>query len=79
MAKKKADMERFHHANLYYVTMIISMIMAIFSLVQGIKYHLDDDVYFALGLYTIAVLFIVIAKSSFTRGRGHYHYHSHLP
>jgi len=78
MAKKKADMERFHHANLYYVTMVVSMILALFNLVQGIKYHFEDELYFALGFYTITILFIVIAKSSYTRGKGHYHYHSHI-
>jgi len=80
MAKKKrADLERFHHANLYYLTMTISLVMAIFNLVQGIRYHMDYEVYFALGFYTIAVLFFIIARSSYTRGRGHYHYHGHLP
>ena len=77
MAKKK-ELNHFHHANLYYVTMAVSLVLFIFNLVQGIKYHFEDDLNLAVGFYTIAVLFAIIARSSHTRGKGHYHYHGHL-
>lgn len=78
MEKKSIPMEEFHHANLYYVVMALSAILGIFFLVQGVRYHLDDEIYYALAFYTMGVLWFVIAKSSHTRGKGHYHYHRHL-
>jgi hypothetical protein len=58
--------------------MTVSLILFVFNLVQGIRYHVEDELNFALGFYTIAILFGIIAKSSHTRGKGHYHYHSHI-
>ncbi len=69
---------RFHHAHLYYVTMTISSVLAIFFLVQGVLYHIDYDMYFAICCYIIAVMFIIIGNSSHKRGKHHYHYHKHL-
>jgi hypothetical protein len=51
----------------------------IFFIVQGIRYHMEDEITFAILFYSMAVLWLVIAKSSHNRGKGHYHYHGHLP
>jgi hypothetical protein len=68
----------FNHANLYYLMMVVSSVLFIFFIVQGIRYHLDDELTFAMCFYIIAVLLAIIAKSSHNRGKGHYHYHGHL-
>ena len=89
MAKKKVKNESLsmdkhikysmNHANLYYIMMTISLVLAIFFLVQGIRYHVTDfDVQWPLTHYTMFVLLMIIAKSSHKRGKGHYHYHAHI-
>jgi len=75
---KEQEISHYQHAHLYYVMMVVSMIFMVLVLVQGILYHVEREIYFALSCYTIAVLLLIIAKSSHTRGKGHYHYHSHL-
>jgi len=75
---KKNHINHFHHANLYYITMTVAFIYMIFCLVQGIVYHLELEITFALLFYTQSVLSFIIAVSSYKRGKGHYHYHGHL-
>jgi hypothetical protein len=70
-------MQKFKLANLYYVMMVVSMVLFLLCLVQGIRYHVDDEVNFAIAFYTLAVLLAIIAKSSYARGKGHYQYHGH--
>ncbi len=71
-------MNHYHHAHLYYITMVVAMVMLLLTLVQGIRYQLDDQIGFAIGFYIISVLLFIVAHSSYTRGKGHYHYHRHL-
>jgi hypothetical protein len=71
-------MQRFRHANLYYLMMVVSMVLGILCLVQGVRYHVDDEINFAIGFYTMAVLLLIVAKSSHARGKGHYTYHGHI-
>ncbi len=85
MAKKQQEISekelryRFNHANLYYIMMVVSLVLFIFFLVQGIRYHVSDaDPALTISFYTIAVMLLIVAKSSHNRGKGHYHYHSHL-
>jgi len=75
----KETMTRFHHANLYYIVMAVSLVLFIFFLVQGIRYHFEDaGLGLTISFYTMAILLLIIAKSSHSRGKGHYHYHGHL-
>lgn len=79
MAKKKHNpVHKLHHANLYYLVMVISLTLAIFFIVQGVMIHIDGDVYFATSCYLMAVMLGIVARASHTRGKGHYHYHGHL-
>ncbi len=85
MAKKGQEItekeirHRFSHANLYYIMMVVSLVLFIFFLVQGIRYHLEDaDPWLTIAFYTMAVMLLIVAKSSHNRGKGHYHYHGHL-
>jgi hypothetical protein len=79
MKKTEAtDMQHFKHAHIYYVVMVIAMVLGLLCFVQAVIYQTQDEVNFALALYTIAVLLAIVAKSSHTRGMGHYHYHAHL-
>lgn len=83
MAKKTAPhhehvVHHYKHAHLYYLTMISSMIMLVLCLVQAVIYHVEGNLGLAVGLYTISVLFLVVAHSSYVRGKGHYHYHRHI-
>ncbi|MEM4268476.1 MAG: hypothetical protein QXK37_06640, partial [Candidatus Woesearchaeota archaeon] len=49
-----------------------------FFIVQGIRFHVQDEIYFALGFYAIFVMLTVISVSCWKRGKGHYHYHAHI-
>jgi len=79
--EKKAGIisDEFHHANLYYIVMLVSMVLCAFFAVQAVRFHIEDEIYYALGFYTISCLLLIIAVSSHTRGKGHYHYHRHIP
>jgi hypothetical protein len=72
------QMQKFQHAHLYYVVMVIASTLGLLCLVQAIIYQVQDDVNFALAFYLLTVLLSIVAKSSYTRGKGHYAYHAHL-
>ena len=59
--------------------MVISLVLGIFFLVQGIIFQVGEyQIEWEITFYTMFVLLMVVAKSSYNRGRGHYHYHGHL-
>lgn len=75
----KNNINEFHHANLYYLCMIVSIVLFIFYIVQGIRYHVSDSpLTLTMSFYTMGVVLFVISVSCYKRGRGHYHYHGHL-
>jgi hypothetical protein len=79
MEKQKNSLHIFVHANLYYAVMVVCITLFVFFMVQALRFHLADDLTYAMGFYFMGILWAVIAKSSYSRGKGHYHYHAHLP